>query len=49
MEAPDNLREELHGILRAADRVRAPKPDQGFLEEFLMRGASAENHCLERV
>lgn len=38
MEAPDNLREELHGILRAADRVRAPKPDQGFLEEFLDAG-----------
>jgi hypothetical protein len=33
--APDNLREELHRILRTLERVRSPRPDHEFLEEFL--------------
>jgi hypothetical protein len=37
-ERPDNLREELHGILRDLERVSAPKPDGGFLKEFLEAG-----------
>jgi len=37
-DSPDNLREELHGILRGLDLVCSPRPDGGFLEEFLEAG-----------
>ena len=38
LEEPDNLRRELHGILRRIERVRSHKPDAVFLEEFLETG-----------
>jgi len=38
VDGPDNLRKELHGILRALGCVRAPRPDEDFLGEFLDTG-----------
>ena len=35
---PDNLRTELHRILRDIGRVRAPQPDGQFLDDFLDAG-----------
>jgi len=38
VDGPDNLREELHGILRILGRFRAPRPNEDFLAEFLDSG-----------
>jgi hypothetical protein len=38
LEEPDNLRRELHGILREIERVRSEEPAAAFLDEFLETG-----------
>ena len=34
----DNLRRELHGILKELGRINASSPDKSFLDEFLEKG-----------
>jgi hypothetical protein len=38
IDAPDNLRTEIHGALRQVGRATASEPDHDFLDEFRTRG-----------
>ena len=38
LEFPDNLRRGLHSILQELGHIKAPAPDQNFLDEFLQKG-----------